>query len=269
MITLGKPIDFFIAGTQKGGTTALADMLGRHPAVRLANRKEVHFFDDESRDWEQPDYEAFHCWFSPPRPGTAVRGEATPIYLFLPDALQRIRRYNPAARFIICLRHPSFRAHSHWRMEIARGHETLSFSDAISPQGRARQARGQWEARVFSYVERGDYAVQLRRLFRLFPRENVHILRTDRLWNTGPACMKRLCAFLGIDPQPGMGAAEYVVPVDSRHVGGICPRDRDHLDTLFRPSIEATQDLTGLDLSDWLDPGYEEPMPSPRVMAAA
>lgn len=262
-----RRIDFFIGGVQKGGTTALASLLGQHPAVRLANRKEVHFFDDETQDWTRPDYEAFHCWFRPVAPAAAVWGEATPIYLFLPEALRRIRRYNPAARFIVCLRHPTFRAHSHWRMETARGHETLGFSAAISPEGRARLLLGPREARMFSYVERGRYDQQLRRLFALFPRENVHILRTDRLWCDSGAALSGICAFLGIDPPPGplggSAPAEYTVPVDSRHVGGITPADRRRLDRVFRGSIEQTQALTGLDLSDWLDPDYREPMPPP------
>lgn len=257
-----KRIDFFIAGVQKGGTTALADMLGQHPSVRLANRKEVHFFDDESLDWTRPDYEAFHCWFRPVAPEAAMWGEATPIYLFLPEALRRIRRYNPAARFVVCLRHPTFRAHSHWRMETIRGHETLGFAEAVSPEGRARLLLGPREARMFSYVERGRYAQQLRRLFALFPRENVHILRTDRLWQDGAASLAAICGFLGIDAPQAASPAEYRVPVDSRHIGQLGARERRRLDAVFRRSIEETQALTGLDLSDWLDPAYEEPMPS-------
>ena len=40
-------VDFIICGTQKGGTTALYAYLREHPEVCMAERKEVHFFDDE------------------------------------------------------------------------------------------------------------------------------------------------------------------------------------------------------------------------------
>ena len=52
----GAPrIDFIVIGAQKAGTTALFDYLGEDPAVSLSRTKEVHFFDDESRDWVTPD----------------------------------------------------------------------------------------------------------------------------------------------------------------------------------------------------------------------
>ena len=51
-----RPVSFMIAGVQKGGTTALFDYLGDYPDVALSTVKEVHFFDDDSRDWANPDY---------------------------------------------------------------------------------------------------------------------------------------------------------------------------------------------------------------------
>ncbi|MCA0448534.1 MAG: sulfotransferase, partial [Proteobacteria bacterium] len=39
-------VDFFIAGVQKGGTTALDHYLRDHPAIQMASVKEVHAFDD-------------------------------------------------------------------------------------------------------------------------------------------------------------------------------------------------------------------------------
>ena len=260
-----KRIDFLIGGAQKGGTTALAGLLDRHPSVRMANRKEVHFFDDGGQDWTHPDYGSFHCWFRPVKPGAPVYGEATPVYLFLPEALHRIHRYNPAIRFVICLRHPTFRAHSQWRMETARGDETLSFAEAISPAGRERQLLGDREARLFSYLERGLYGRQLRQLFALFPRENVHILRTDRLWQDSAGCLADICRFLGIEPMTGAETPEYRVPIDTRHIGHIAVPERQQLDRFFRSTIEETQALTGLDLSDWLDPDYQEPMAPPEA----
>ncbi|MCR5877530.1 sulfotransferase domain-containing protein [Phenylobacterium sp. J367] len=113
-------VDFIIAGVQKGGTTALFDYLSDEPRIALPRVKEVHFFDDEGQDWAQPDYGAYHAhWDAPPdgRP----RGEATPIYVYWPNSLERIAAYNPAMKLIVLLRDPVQRAWSHWRMEYARG----------------------------------------------------------------------------------------------------------------------------------------------------
>ncbi len=43
-----RKIDFIIAGTQKGGTTALDYYLRKHPEIGMGNRKELHFFDNET-----------------------------------------------------------------------------------------------------------------------------------------------------------------------------------------------------------------------------
>ena len=43
-----QKIDFLIAGTQKGGTTALDNIFRKHPEIGMAKRKEIHFFDDEN-----------------------------------------------------------------------------------------------------------------------------------------------------------------------------------------------------------------------------
>lgn len=130
-------VEFFVAGVQKGGTTALDAMLRQHPEIAMAREKEVHFFDDESIDWSAPDYGRLHAAYDAGE--RRLRGEATPIYTYWPNALERLRAYNPAAKIIVGLRHPAFRALSHWRMETARGVEAFSFSEAIRT-GRGRVA---------------------------------------------------------------------------------------------------------------------------------
>lgn len=102
----------------------------------MAGRKELHYFDDERIDWRSPDVTALHRSFDW-SVRDVVRGEATPIYTYWPRAIERIARYNPRAKLIVCLRHPVLRAYSHWRMETTRGAETLPFSRAIR-EGRAR-----------------------------------------------------------------------------------------------------------------------------------
>ena len=157
-------LDFFICGVQKGGTTALDSFLRDHPAIQMARVKEVHFFDDESHSWEAPDHAKLHAFFDD-SPRARCRGEATPIYSYWPNAIERLRAYNPAARLILILRHPVSRALSHWRMETSRGWETLPFSAAIRPKARERVRLAPGGVhRVFSYVERGFYATQIERI---------------------------------------------------------------------------------------------------------
>lgn len=256
-------VDFFIIGAQKGGTTALDGYLRQHSHVQMARIKEVHYFDNEQIVWPRFDHELLHSQFDW-RVRSVARGEATPIYLYWPDALRRIKDYNPFAKLIVCLRHPTFRAYSHWRMETRRGWEPLSFAVAISEEGR-RRVKGSPGGvhRVYSYVERSFYAQQIKSLLEVLPRDQVHFLCTDALWATPSAALAAIEAFLGIERSTGSTMARRYVDVEgslSEARSAIPPASRNVLDALFRSDIEETADLTGLDLSQWLSPHYAEEM---------
>jgi hypothetical protein len=256
-------IDFFIVGVQKGGTTALDSYLRQSPFVQMADVKEVHFFDNESLDWSDPAYLSFHEHFEWSQTSGIIRGEATPIYMYWPYAMERILRYNAAAKLIVCLRHPSYRAHSHWRMETMRSAETLPFEDAISEAGRRRVRYAEGGVhRVYSYVERGFYAPQIRRLRQLFPPEQLLFLRTDDLWTRTKSTLSRVYRFLNLAPSAPAGTA-YIVPVRSDGLGTISETALLKLNSLFEVDINETSGLTGLSLADWMEPDYREPMAAP------
>lgn len=170
-------IGLFIAGVQKAATTTLHAHLASHPVTMTGANKELHFFDNEAVDWIAPDYGLLHTRFDGDRAGR-VALDATPIYTFWPPSAGRIAVYNPSARLVVVFRDPVERAWSHWRMETARGAESLSFSDAIR-HGRERLDSNDALAaiwRVASYVERGFYAGQVRRLFDHFPKDQLLFL---------------------------------------------------------------------------------------------
>lgn len=206
-------IDFIVAGVQKAGTTALFDYLADDPSYALSKAKEVHFFDDERVEWSQPDYSSYHACFDWTRP--AIRGEATPIYIYWPRALERIARYNPRIKLIVMLRDPIERAWSHWRMETSRGVETNTFSWCIR-EGRRRLLEGKpWGAhREFSYVERGFYGEQLERALGLFAREQLLLLEADDLRRSPDKVLQSVAAFLHAPAPPSVEAREVHVGVD-------------------------------------------------------
>lgn len=261
-------IDFFVAGIQKGGTTAAAAYLARHPEVRMANRKEVHFFDQDDEDWAGPDYDRYHAWFQPPLRKPARIGEATPIYMYWPRAMERLRAYNPDAKLIVLLRHPTFRAYSHWRMEIAKRRETLDFPLAIRAEGRDRITKTPNGAhRAYSYVERGLYAPQIGRLLELFPRRQCCFVRTDQLWTAPDGALRKMQQLIGVEPI-GLGGKPELAAF--RRARPPMPEaDRAYLDAIFRDDIRRTQALTGLELSDWLGSSYQEPMAQPEAAMVA
>lgn len=203
-------VRFVIGGVQKAGTTALARYLGMQPGVLLPRDKEAHVFDaptfDDAAGPAQVD--AGYLPLFDVEAEAFLRGDATPIYLLLPQAIERIARYNPAMRWIILLRDPVERAVSQHHMERQRGHERWPLPLALwLEHGRLRRdiahlAPGS-SLRTHSYRMRGDYAAQLDVLFAHFPREQVLLLRSDALQSATPTVVSRACEFLGVSsPAP-------------------------------------------------------------------
>jgi hypothetical protein len=223
----------------------------------MPQSKELHFFDDDHRDWSEPDYADLERHFlGTPR---SVCGEATPVYLYWPNSLERIKAYDPNAVLVAMLRHPTFRAISHWKMETARNAETLSFAQAIG-EGRARVSQSPGGVhRVYSYVERGFYAPQVERLLSLFPRGQVHFATTDDLWLEPRSTLAAIEDFLCI-PHRLNPKQEYIILANTKTHAVLDPACRRRLDALYADDIRKTARLTGLNLSTWLSRDYEEPV---------
>lgn len=249
--------NFFIVGAQKAGTTALHKYLGHHPRLSLSARKELHFFDDETIDWSCPDYERLEKGMG--RPTDRICGEATPVTMYWPNSLERLRAYDPSAKIIVLLRHPVFRAHSHWRMETKRNAETLPFSDAIrGGRDRLKQAPDSHH-RIFSYVERGFYGRQIEHILSLFPRSQVHFARTDQLWLDPESTLRHMEAFLNVGPEIEV-KTEYIVAAGTDVPFPLARADHDYLMALYSDDIRKAEACTGLSLAEWFAESYREPM---------
>jgi hypothetical protein len=236
-------VAFVIAGVQKAGTTALFDYLSEAPELSLSHVKETHFFDDDDQDWDAPAYAPYHALFD--APDGRLRGEATPIYLYWPGALERMRAYNPAMRLIVLLRDPVARAWSHWRMEYARGFERQPFAWCVR-EGRRRlfEAEPWGHHRAFSYVERGFYGEQIERLFAVFPREQTLVLTAEALQAEPSATLATVRAFLGLPPAAAsvepravhvardMDYGSELTEADEQFLRQVYARDQDRLAAL-------------------------------------
>jgi len=242
-------VNFIICGTQKGGTSALDAYLREHPHICMAEGKEAHFFDNEElfRD-EMPDHSVYHSWFTP-KPTDKLIGEATPIYMYWHNAPRRIWEYNPNMKLIVVLRNPIDRAYSHWNMERSIGAESLSFWEAIqNEQERCREALPE-QHRVYSYIDRGFYLEQLRRLWLFFSKERVLILRNECLKDQPHEVLRDVCDFLEVD---------YFENIEAKNVHSRCyesimsDRERRYLRFIFDHEIRGIERVLGWDCSNWL-----------------
>jgi hypothetical protein len=237
-----------VVGAQKAGTTALFDYLSEEPGIAVPDVKETHFFDDESIDWAAPDYGLYHRRFPPA--DRRLRLEATPIYIYWPNCLERIRAYNPDVRLILALRDPVERAWSHWRMEYARGAETNPFAWCIR-QGRQRLFESQpWgHHREFSYVERGFYGEQVERVLTLFPRDQLLVLRAADLQEAPGPVLDEVRAFLGLRRATRAAESRRVhVGREMDYGSDLTPDDIAFLRGVYAADLARLKALTGVDL---------------------
>ena len=244
-------VDFIIGGAQKCGTSALNRYIADRPGLHI-DAQEIHFFDDEARiDWRAPDYDLYHQ-----RVGGAaslLRGDDTPIYLYWPNCLERIKAYSPAVKLIFLFRDPVERAWSHWRMEYVRGHETRPFAWCIR-EGRERLAASDTPGfhRHFSYVERGFYASQLQRAYAQFDPDQILVLLSSDLRQDPTAAVTRVCRFLGVaEPARPVEHRLVLVGVEADYGEPISADDVRLLRGLYRAEIDGFADLTGLDVGAW------------------
>jgi hypothetical protein len=242
-------VSFIVAGAQKGGTTALDSYLREHPELCLPRRKELHFFDTDRYFAVEPvDYRPYHAAFAP---GAAHRllGEVTPAYLYWPTAAERIARYNPAMKLIMVLRNPVTRAFSQWNMARQNGREPLPFLEALTAEPERVRTMPLEKAKRFTYVDRGFYAQQLKRLWRYFPREHTLVFKSEELLDSPAAVLARIAHLLAIAPFPTIApktahARDYDTTMNEDA--------RRYLVGVFEAEIRELERMLGWDCSAWV-----------------
>lgn len=270
-VDLGRmPYNFSIVGVQKSGTSTLSGTISQHRLVCRPPRKEAHFFNDETYDWEHPDYERD---YTAPRRAKVHRmvGDSTPVYLFWPRALERMHAYKPDMPLIAVFRDPIERLFSHWTMLRTRHPDwpdwpgfLTEFRPTSLPDGLPADVRPM-RYKHLSGIARGYYGQQLERGFAIFDREQWLLLEFRAMLRDFDAVVDRTTDFLGL---PRFGRRP---PLRNRYAGaelvtGTAPTAEDvaGLASLYAEDLALFARLSGLDISHWpttrilagtLDPG--------------
>jgi hypothetical protein len=235
--------DFLIIGVQKGGTTSLFDYLSHHPNVLPAFRKEINYFDFNypwGLNWYQANFPLRRRLVS----RQAITGEASPNYIFHPISPALIARTLPGIKLIVLLRNPVDRAYSQYHHMLRSKREVLSFDEAVAKE--AERLRGEADRiaadlnyseenyLTHSYLARGRYAEQISRLFDLFPRRNILILKSEDLFAAPAQVYHQTLAFLGL---PEVDLPVYAVGNEG-YYPAMDPGTRQKLTTYFKPYNE-------------------------------
>lgn len=241
-------LDFAIIGAQKSGTTALHYYLNRHRRVAFGRQQEIHFFDDDEIFRREPvDYEQLHARY--PRIGlTTMAGDCTPSYMYHAPVAERLARYNPRIKLIALLRNPIERAFAHWNMQRFKGREPVDFLEAVKQERERLTNAPALIARRFAYVDRGFYARQLERFFKLFSREQIKVVKFEEFQNRPRETLDSICEFLGLEPLRSFRRSDRNVIPYERVMNW---KERVYLYNQLSEDIARLEQSLGWDCSDW------------------
>ncbi len=253
--------DFIIIGAQKCGTTSLYQYLVEHPSIYPASTKEVGYFDRYYSD----DIKWYRAQFPSSLRKYYVRwvlgqdfitGEASTGYILNPHALKRISKVVPWAKLILILRNPVDRAYSHYHHTVSLGKETLPFEEAIERETervgsacRKMLEDGNYynlDIAQYAYLSTGIYVDQIKTLMRLFPQEQILILKFEDFHGDRSCVFRRVLEFLNMPSWELKDCKKY-------NVGNYSDMDaavRKRLVDYFKPYNQRLYEYLGVDF-DW------------------
>lgn len=246
--------DFIIIGAMKSGTTSLFNYLGQHPQIFPSNKKEIHFFDGGTNQ-NIDNFVKGQSWYRAhfPLKNDMVPGsktfEASPLYIFNPIAPKRIFNLVPDVKIIVILRDPTERAISHYFHEKRKNREKLSPYEAFQKEEKRLEPiikEKNYKSEIFkchSYKSRGLYKEQIERYLNFFPRKQILILNSEKLFSDPDNTLRQVFDFVGVD-------AEFKVSnLKPRNVSSnrseVNPEVYEYLNDFFMPHNQALYELIG------------------------
>ena len=205
-------INLFIVGAAKSGTTSLYHYLKQHPDIYLPLVKEPNFFSNvESTNpaaYLKPRKNKFYhnkvindrlVYYNLYKgaQSSKILADASPSYLWDPNAAQKIHKHHSYAKIIILLRNPVERAFSHYLMDVKEGIQAeREFIEAIEKDNLTRPKV--W-GKAHLYLELGLYHDQVKRYLELFGEKKVKVILYQEFISNTRQVLEQICEFLHVD----------------------------------------------------------------------
>lgn len=213
-IPLMKRPNFFISGAPRCGTTALYTYLSEHPNIFMSEVKELNYFADDFPNVQKIAFKTpedyLKLFENANDPHLAV-GEASPFYLFSNVAFENMYTFDPDARVILSLRNPVDFVQSYHQLNLSLLREDEpDLARAWDLQNQRRQGqhlpKSAREPELLMYGELGQFSKFVRRLFAIFPREQVKIILLNELAANTKTIYEDILDFLQV---PTDGRTEF------------------------------------------------------------
>lgn len=206
--------DFLVIGAARSATTSLHYYLDQHPRITMSRIKEPnHFAFDHTTTPPRPlidpaspivtksvpDRDAYEQLFAHAGAGD-VLGDASPLYLYVREAPEQIRRALADPRLVAVLRNPVDRAYSHW-LHIRRGEpgDVIAAFARSCEQEMAEPPGYSPYAGVTHVLRMGLYDEQVQRHLDVFGDDALLVLAYDDVTERSAAALERVCDHIGVE----------------------------------------------------------------------
>jgi hypothetical protein len=202
----GFPPSFFVVGAPRCGTTAVSKALARNPNISFSKPKEPHYFLEPRPELSesalsQQYLSRYHRELTADHQAV---GDGSVTYLYAPDAIRRVLRFDPRAKFIVLVRNPVEMMRSyHSRMLFQLDEDEEDFAVAWNLQ--ADRAAGLRipkrcrDPRLLQYGFIGKLGMHVERLFEVAGRERCLVIVFDDFVQEPRASYLRALEFIGVD----------------------------------------------------------------------
>ena len=134
-------------------------------------------------------------------------------------------------------------------IEHTRNVDDLSFWEALqSEKQRCREALP-YQHRLYSYIDRGFYLEQLRRLWFYFSKEQVLVLKSEYLRNQPKEVINDVCDFLEVER---FAISEQKNSHSRPYSSFMKRKEKQYLQFLFEYEIKSIERVLNWDCRDWL-----------------
>ncbi|MBR9847273.1 MAG: sulfotransferase domain-containing protein [Algicola sp.] len=197
-------VNTFIAGSPKCGTTALYSILSKSKSIYFPEYKEPHYFADDLGGYKAHDnIDDFHSLYSKLKDEKIV-GDASIFNLYSNSALENIKKYNADAKIILMLRNPVDAVPSfHGQLLYTQDENIESLEEAWNLSGNRVKGVNALETckceKILDYKKMYSYASQLKKLYSVFNKEQVHIVIYDKFKHDYEGELVKLFSFLEVE----------------------------------------------------------------------
>ncbi len=189
-----KPVDVFIIGAQKCGTTSLLRYLSEHPNILGHIQPEMTYFSRDSEYNKGYDRAWRRYYKSVNQSQSIVVAKNAHMYRNL-KAIRRLKIHNPNCKIVFIIRNPVERAYSSYLMEKTSWGEEFSFDEIVD---KFLENNSNWRHDV--YFKLGIYHTYLEEIIKYF-QINLIVLKLSELRDYPRETIRRIYLELKVSDQ--------------------------------------------------------------------